>query len=58
MKYQMLDMKAIFASDLPSLMEGYQAVKKDGWEVIGTPLPMAMGEVGGLLQIVAKSRES
>lgn len=58
MSYTLLDMKMVVGTTFPNLMEGVEAVKKDGWEAMGTPypcnLPHGMGY--GMMQMVVKDR--
>jgi len=56
MKYKILDTKIVWGSNFPAAMEAVQDVKKDGWKPIGTPTPLILDNIYGMMHMVYKDR--
>lgn len=60
MSFGIMDAKFVYGANLPSLMDGVESVKKDGWGAYGTPivgiLPLNKGY--GMMQMVVKDRSN
>lgn len=58
MKFGVFESRMIFGPTIVELMEGVEAMKKDGWEPFGTPYPCNLpGARGyGMMHLVVRDR--
>lgn len=56
MTFKVLDTRIVWGSNFPELMYGVEDMKKEGWEPLGTPTPLVLGDDYGMMHMVYRDR--
>jgi hypothetical protein len=56
MSFKVLDTKIVWGSNFPDAMNGVVSMKKDGWKPLGSPTPLILEGVYGMMHMIYRDR--